>query len=152
MIRDVPNGTNVEKPLYLLHIDDDENDRFFFQRAVKTASVPIKIEVAIDGERALDWLKSTSAPPDLILADIRMPRMSGLEFLEAFKRTERRLVPVVMFSNSIYRADIDRARELGADAYCVKPAGIADLVEFVKRLYGSWTRSELPCEWPHNGK
>jgi len=152
MSRSESERTNVDKPLRLLHIDDDENDRFFLQRAVKTADVPIQIEVALDGERALTWLKSAAALPDLILADIRMPRMSGLEFLEAVKKTDRRDVPVVMFSNSVYQGDIERARELGAKAYCVKPAGMAELVEFAKRLYGSWARSELPCEWPGNGK
>lgn len=139
-----------DERLHVLHVDDDENDLFFFARAVRVAELPIVVTEARAAEEALAFLTTCGRPPDLVLLDIRMPTMSGFEFFEELKRTERANVPVVMFSSSEHDTDILRAKDLGAHAYCVKPADLEALVEFVKRLYRAWTRGELPCEWPVN--
>ena len=76
-----------------------------------------------------------------------MPEMSGFEVLEALKGEAAELA-VVMYSSSEHERDIERARELGAHAYCVKPPGLEQLVEFIKVLYHSWVRAEKPCQWP----
>ena len=137
-----------DKRLQLLHVDDDEDDRFFLARAVRAAAVPITITDAKSGPEALRKLQASAVSPDMLLLDIRMPQMSGFEFLEALKRIGKTSLPVVMFSNSQHQSDIERARQMGAHAYCVKPSGLDQLVDFVKRLYQAWTRAEVPCEWP----
>ena len=138
----------TSETLHLFHVDDDEDDRFFLGRAVRASALPIVVTNAASGDEALQRLRGSQTLPDMLLLDIRMPGMSGFEFLEAFKRTVQESVPVVMYSNSNQDVDIERARELGARAYCVKPSGLDQLVEFVKRPYHSWRRKELPCEWP----
>ena len=139
----------MNKTLQLLYVDDDENELFFFRRAVRLASVPIAIEAAEDGEQALERLQLGETMPDIVLLDIRMPRMSGFEVLEEVRRRGRtRELPVIMFSTSSHDMDIRRAKELGATTYCVKPGGVEDLTRFVQRLYDVWTRGEVPSAWP----
>ena len=137
-----------EKTLHLFHVDDDEDDRFFLARAVRASALPIIVSNAESGAEALGRLRASASLPDMLLLDIRMPQMSGFEFLEALNGANGKTVPVVMYSNSDQPTDVERARELGAHAFCVKPAGLGQLVEFISRLYHAWTRSELPCEWP----
>ena len=135
-----------EKTLRLFHVDDDENDRFFVARAVRATALPIEMRNAAGGHEALAMLRAAAILPDLLL-DVKMPEMSGFDVLEALKREAAGLA-VVMYSSSEHESDIERARELGAHAYCVKPPAFGQLVEFIKRLYHSWVRSERPCEWP----
>jgi DNA-binding NarL/FixJ family response regulator len=137
----------TEKTLLLFHVDDDENDRFFVARAVRAAALPIDVRNAACGEEALTMLRTAAILPHILLLDIKMPAMSGFEVLKAVKRDAAQLL-VVMYSSSDHEEDIERARELGAHAYCVKPPGLEQLVEFVRRLYQAWVRSEVPCEWP----
>jgi CheY-like chemotaxis protein len=139
----------IESTLRLFHIDDDEDDRFFVQRAVRAAALPILLSHAASGPEALTRLQAGEIIADLLLLDIRMPGMSGFEFIEAFKRAVAPpRPPIVVYSNSDQERDVERARELGAHAYCVKPSGLQPLVEFVTRLYHSWREGEIPCEWP----
>ena len=136
-----------EKTLRLFHVDDNEDDRFFVARAVRVAALPIDVRNAAGGEEALAMLRTAGVWPDMLLLDIKMPEMSGFDVLEALKR-EGVVMLVVMYSSSSQELDIERARELGAHAYCVKPPGLEQLVEFIKGLYQSWVRAEKPCEWP----
>src|SRR5688572_10305735 len=135
------------KTLHLFHVDDDENDRYFVARAVRAAELPIEVKNAPGGPEALAMLRTAAIHPDLLLLDIKMPEMSGFDVLKELKNTGPE-VPVVMYSSSSHESDVERARELGAHAYCVKPSGLTQLVEFIKRLYHAWLRSEKPCEWP----
>jgi len=60
-------------------------------------------------------------------------------------------VPVMMFSTSGHQRDVEQAREMGAEAYSVKPLTFEELVHFVKRLYSVWARGEIGGEWPNSG-
>jgi CheY-like chemotaxis protein len=141
-----------ERTLHLLHVDDDENDRFFVVRAARGAGVPINVQNAPSGHDALAMLRSGAARADMLLLDIKMPGMSGFEFIEALQREEMATLPIVVYSTSEQESDIQRARKMGVHAYCVKPAGLGELVEFMKHLYEAWVRSEVPCEWPGTGR
>ena len=132
--------------LLVLHVEDDENDRFFFGRAVQKLDLPIKVDVACDGEAVMRRLRSATAPPDIILADIRMPQMSGLELLAEIKKTEWSDVPVVIFSSSNYQGDIEAARKLGASGYRVKPHSQEELREFIQSLHERCELREAVCE------
>jgi len=136
------------KVLHLLYVDDDESERLFLVRTVATSELPIQLQCVAGAEAGLKVLEARTILPDLILLDIRMPMISGFEFLEIVKRREYvREIPVMMFSNSYQAKDIERARELGADFYYVKPASLDEFGMFIRRLYESWLRSEIPREW-----
>ena len=137
-----------EETLHILHIDDDEDDRFFLMRAARATALPIVITNAESGAQALVRLRTAPKVPDMLLLDIRMPAMSGFDLLQVLKETIHAHVPVVMYSNSDQPSDVERARALGAHAYCLKPSGLQHLVQFMRRLYNAWLKRELPCEWP----
>jgi len=139
-----------EPVLRLLHVENDENDRFFLQRAIQSSMPAIRLTSAADGEQALAMLKGRGAEqPDLVLLDIRMPLMDGFEFLQRFMALEDiKQIPVMMFSTSGQAQDVKRARELGATAYVIKPHTVSELRQFVQRLYAKWQSNELSTEWP----
>ena len=137
------------RTLHLLHVDDQEDDRFFLQRAVATAARPIRLTSFSSGFEALTLLPSLTPPPDLLLIDIRMPEMSGFDLLRQLKGGAYAKVPAAMFSSSEHDTDIIHAQELAADAYFVKPAGFEGLVVFVRELYDRWAAGALPPAWPH---
>ena len=90
------------------------------------------VAVAGDGEAALEAVRQE--PPDLVLLDIRMPRLSGVAVLEQMRADEQtRAVPVVMLTNYSDPAQVERCRELGIEAYLVKsrttPRQLADWIE-----------------------
>jgi len=139
----------TDKTLWLFHVDDEEDDRFFVARAVSTTGLPIVLSSAESGALALSMLQAFQDWPHIVLLDIRMPSMSGFEFLEELKALAKGKLPlVIMLSSSEQDSDVERAREMGAHAYCVKPSGLEGIVAFVSRLYHSWLLSEVPCEWP----
>ena len=138
------------RSLSVLQVDDDENDRILFDRAVKRCSLPIHLVATGSGLDALRRLRDAqSGKPDFILVDIRMPVMSGFDFIEALHKEEQlRGLPVVMLSTSAQPGDVQRARRLGAVAYYVKPDGMDELTALVEDLYGRWSRADLESHWP----
>lgn len=127
-----------------MFVDDDEA----FLRVLEHACSRIaKIEgflKASDGEDALtvlnDLLASGSRLPDMIFVDINMPRMDGFAFLEAFAKLRatstalRDVRPIAMLTSSDQVRDRDRATELGADDYIVKPASLAEMRQLLERF------------------
>ena len=136
------------RTLHLFHVDDNEDDRFFLRRAIAVAQCPIDLVSAASGEEALRLIESFQRPPDLVLLDIRMPQMSGIELLEALKRGRHADVQIAMYSTSDHDTDVIQCRELGAVAYYVKRDGFEGLVEFLRRLYQSWDASGTVSDWP----
>ena len=127
----------------LLLVEDQDDDVFFFRRALTQAAVVVRLAVARDGSEAIDYLDGRppftdriSAPlPSLVLLDLKMPRMNGFDVLNWLRaRPEFSKLPVIVFSTSDLPSDIERAMELGANDYRVKPNDFDDLVEFVKEI------------------
>lgn len=115
----------------ILLVEDDENDIYLFQRAAREAGIRNPISIAHDGQEAIDYLSSQEKfldrvrfpLPCLIILDIKMPRRTGIEVLEWLRAEPAlRKLPVIMFSSSAQPADVDRAYELGANAFIVKPS------------------------------
>jgi len=134
------------RPIDILLVEDDELDVMNVERAVQGAEDVHSLVVASDGGHALELLRSGQVPLDrlLIVADLRMPRMSGLELLTTL-RTDPRLctIPVVMLTTSADDADRDQAFRLGASGYFVKPGAITLFREMIAALRHYWTLSEL---------
>ena len=131
----------------ILLAEDDPNDVLLIQRAFQRNHVANPVQVVRDGEEALAYL-SGQAPfadrerhplPVLMLMDLKMPRKSGLEVL-AWVRHQPGLkrLPIVVLTSSNQGPDINRAYELGANSYLVKPAGFDSLLELVKNLDMYW--------------
>ena len=131
----------------ILLAEDDPNDVLSVQRAFQRTPVANPLQVVRDGEEALAYL-SGQAPyadrerhplPVLMLMDLKMPRKSGLEVL-AWVRHQPGLkrLPIIVLTSSNQSPDINRAYELGANSYLVKPAGFDSLLDLVKNLDMYW--------------
>ena len=131
----------------ILHVEDDPNDVLLLQRAFKKSGANATLQSVGDGERALAYLSGASEyaersrypMPNMVLLDLKMPRKSGLEVLEWIRAQQnlRRLI-VVVFTSSKHDQDVNRAYELGANSYMVKPVGFDSLTELSKLLYHYW--------------
>lgn len=131
----------------VLHVEDDPNDVLLLQRAFKKANQQVQIQAVSDGDKAVAYLsgiepygdRAAHPLPNLILLDLKMPRKSGLEVL-AWIRGESHLkrTPVLILTSSKHDQDINRAYELGANSYLVKPVGFDALLEMVKTVHHYW--------------
>ena len=127
--------------------EDDENDVFFLQRAFKQAKVENPLNVVRDGQEAIEYLsgegkfsdRNLYPLPHLFILDLKMPRKTGLDVLGWLQeQPELRCVPVLVLSSSAHRTDIERAYELGANAFVVKPASLEKRVELAKLIGAFW--------------
>lgn len=131
----------------ILVIEDDK----FLRRAceVSLGKRGFTVLTAVDGEEGIR--QALSGSPDLILLDMLMPRLTGIETLEVLKREEKtRRIPVVILSNSSIEADVQRAKALGAVGYLVKAS--LSLRELGDRVIGfleqAGTKSGIPEDAP----
>ena len=131
----------------ILLVEDDPNDVLLIQRAFQRNHVANPLQVVRDGEEALAYLSGAGTFTDrerhplpvLMLMDLKMPRKSGLEVLEWVRQQPGlKRLPIVVLTSSNQSPDINRAYELGANSYLVKPAGFDSLLELVKNLDVYW--------------
>lgn len=138
----------TEVPPYLiLLVEDDPNDALLVQRAFRKANVANILHVVKDGEEAVAYLRGQQPfanreqfpLPGMVLQDLKLPRKSGLEVLEWLREQPGlKRLPVVMLTSSKHPSDINRAYELGANSYLVKPVAFDALVEMVKTVDLYW--------------
>lgn len=131
----------------VLLVEDEENDILFVQRAFKHAGILNPLEITRNGDEAVAYLQGvgkfadrTQFPlPVFVLLDLKMPRKSGLEVLAwAKEQTGLKRIPIVVLTSSKNDADVNRAYELGANSYLVKPVSFEGLIELVKSLQLYW--------------
>jgi CheY-like chemotaxis protein len=138
----------------ILLAEDNEDDVFFMKRAILRANVAEHLQIVQDGEEAVAYLSGTGPYQDrdkfplpcLILLDLKLPLLSGLEVLK-WIRAQRHLesIVIVVLTSSRESSDIQRAYDLGANSYLVKPAAAEDLIELIKALKAYWLqRNEFP--------
>jgi two-component system, response regulator len=135
--------------------EDDERDAELTVRALKSSGLINDIVVARDGVEVMDYLRRqggwtgrTGGLPGLLLLDIKMPRMSGLQVLREIRADPvLKVLPVVMLTSSHQSPDMKQAYELGANAYVVKPVGFEEFADAVKRIGAFWAVvNEPPAE------
>jgi CheY-like chemotaxis protein len=134
----------TNKPILL--VEDDRVDAMTIQRALRQIKVTNQLDIAVDGEEALAILRDLGREkPCIILLDLNMPRMNGIEFLRAAKEDEAlKPIPVVVLTTSKDEQDKVDSFNLGVAGYMVKPVDYAQFVEVVKTIDLYWTLSELP--------
>jgi two-component system response regulator len=135
-------------PIILL-VDDDANDEELARIALEYADIPHQLRVARDGAEALDWLfrrseepgRDPEDTPHLILLDLKLPKVTGLEVLEQVRRDKRtQLVPVVVFTSSVEERDLEEAYRLGANAYVRKPVDFREYKGLIIDVGNFWIR------------
>ena len=136
----------MERSLNILLVDDDSVDVMNVQRALKKNNSPSRVWVATNGIEALDMLRSNVIPEErrLILLDLNMPRMNGIEFLRAL-RLDPTLASssVVVLTTSREESDRDAVYELHAAGYLLKPVDFDECVEMIGALCQYWSRVEM---------
>ncbi|WP_019587846.1 response regulator [Deinococcus apachensis] len=124
----------------VLLIEDSADDVLFIRRAFRAAEADVALRVACDGEQALEALGAERVP-DLILLDLKLPRVGGLEVLSWLRaQAHLALVPVVVLTGSHEPQDVRGAYELGANSYLVKPVNAEALRHLVGTLGAYWLR------------
>ncbi|QJD81558.1 response regulator [Spirosoma rhododendri] len=119
----------------VLIIDDDADDRFFMEHALKTDSAHTRLYLADSGQQALDMLVLVHPAPDVILLDLNMPGLSGLEVLGQLKQSTRyQHIPVIVLTTSHAPADRERAYQLGASGFITKPTTQQGLSAIAKQI------------------
>ena len=136
--------------------EDGEDDIALLERALEAIACEHTIKVVRDGQEAIDYLRGSGKYedrenypfPDVMLLDLKMPRVSGLEVLQWLnKHPECSVLPAIVFSASARDADIKRAYDLGASAYFVKPIAFDELKEILFctfKFWGKCTKPQLP--------
>jgi len=136
----------------ILVVDDDPNDAELTLRALDRVSLRNAVDIARDGQEALEYLERrgpfASRPvgdPAVVLMDVRMPRLGGIEALERIKANPSlRRIPVVMLTSSREESDVLRSYELGSNAYVVKPVAFEEYLEAISGLGAFWARLNEP--------
>ena len=136
----------------ILLADDSLDDIFLFRLAYEKSGLPHTLKVVNDGEQAIKYLQheapfnnpATSPAPDLVLLDLKMPRMNGFEVLEWMQRKGMVHPPVVVLSGSVLERDKARAAKLGAREYLVKTGDFSALAERLKEISARWLKAEAP--------
>ncbi len=122
--------------IYVLLADDDRDDRFFFDKALKTLPFSIQITFVEDGENLMTYLKNTAMLPDVLFLDLNMPRKNGSECLAEIKLDPMlKELPVIIYSTSLHEDVADLLYKNGAHYYIRK----RDLTELKKVLHHVFT-------------
>ena len=131
----------------ILLVEDNPDDEALTLRALKKNNILNEVVVAHDGVEALDFLFATgtyagrdiSIMPQLILLDLKLPKVDGLEVLRRLRADNRtKILPVVMLTSSSEEADIINSYNLGANSYVRKPVDFAQFMEAVRQLGLYW--------------
>jgi two-component system response regulator len=131
----------------ILLVEDDPQDVELTLRAFRSESVQSRIEVVRDGEEALDYLfcrgdyksRPQGQPPALILLDLKLPKIGGLQVIQEVKSsTECRSIPVVVLTSSGEERDIAESYRLGVNSYIQKPVDVAEFRRAIRTLALYW--------------
>lgn len=132
----------------ILLVDDNPMDVDLTLRAFKRRKLANPVEVARDGEEALAWIPRWEAGeprPVVILLDINMPKVSGLEVLRQLKsHPVFRTIPVVLLTTSAVSQDVETAYQHGANSYIVKPVDFDQFMEVAAQIQAYWAVVNVP--------
>ncbi|HET7435900.1 MAG TPA: response regulator [Thermoanaerobaculia bacterium] len=124
----------------ILLVEDNPDDVELTRHALVKSNIVNELIVVTDGVEALQYLRDpNNAMPAVVLLDLKLPRLDGIETLRVMRSEERtRLVPVVVLTSSAEESDLIQSYRLGANSYVVKPVDFEQFVEATKRLGMYW--------------
>lgn len=135
----------------ILLVEDNEDDVALALRAFRKHAPDREIRIAGDGVQALDFLLGAGgeppapALPQVVLLDLKLPRLDGFQVLERIRRSPRTShLPVVMLTSSAEHVDIQRSYALGANSYVRKPVSFAEFLDIARQLASYWLSLNLP--------
>jgi len=135
-------------PIEILLVEDNPNDVELALHALKKNNLSNRIEVVRDGAEALDFIfgkEADSNRPKVILLDLKLPKVDGLEVLKRLKSDpQTRSIPVVMLTSSREECDIVKSYQLGVNSYIVKPVDFEQFTEAVRQLGLYWLLMNQP--------
>ncbi|MCF8056333.1 MAG: response regulator [Desulfocapsa sp.] len=137
----------------ILLVEDDKVDVMTVKRACRELKLTNPLVVTGNGEEALEYLRNPdNERPCIILLDLNMPKMNGLEFLTVAKKdSELKPIPVIVLTTSHEDQDRIQSFNLGVAGYMLKPVSYQRFIEMVRTIDMYWTLSELPFENEYNG-
>jgi len=122
--------------LHILLVEDNPADVMLVREALRTAPLAADVIIAYDGEQATKLLMELSFKPDFIILDLNMPKFDGFSVLERYRARDGQ--PVVVFTSSLNPTEKQRALDLGAKDYIIKPAGMRPFIEAVHGIVERW--------------
>ena len=147
----------IEGLLELVVVEDNSNDLDLLLHAIRKAGLPRRIQALRDGAEALEFMfcegkyadRDISEVPKVILLDLKLPKIDGLEVLKRLKSDDRtRTIPVVMFTSSRQRGDVEEGYKSGANSYVVKPVNSEAYSQVVTQLKQYWLETNEPSPEP----
>jgi CheY-like chemotaxis protein len=143
----------MEANFPILLVEDDPNDVWLVKHAFQSANISNPLRIVNDGQEAIDYLKGSGAfgdrgafpLPKLVLLDLKMPRLNGFDVIGWMRQHYPwKLTPIIILSSSALPQDVNRAYELGANAYMVKPADYRALERLFRTIADFWNAGETP--------
>jgi CheY-like chemotaxis protein len=136
----------INKTINILLVEDNPDDVELTIHALKRNNIVNSVEIVRDGQEALDYLfytgnytKSTHSLPGIILLDLKLPKVDGIEILRKIKLDRRRkIIPVVVLTSSKEERDVIESYDLGVNSYIRKPVDFDQFVDTVKQIGFYW--------------
>ncbi|PWU20806.1 MAG: two-component system response regulator [Verrucomicrobia bacterium] len=131
----------------ILYVEDEENDIILVQLALEEARISLPLKTVNDGREAVAYLEGTGAysdrvqypAPGLVLLDLNLPLLSGMDVLEWIREQPQFAnLPVVIYTSSNHPTDLEKARQLGASDFVLKPSYVHEIAQTLQRLVGQW--------------
>jgi two-component system response regulator len=133
----------------VLVVEDSPTDEALTLRGLKQDDVPKTVVVKRDGAQALEYLLADDAKPRIVLLDLHLPKVGGLEVLRRLRADERtRFLPIVILSSSEEEKDLEEGYRLGVNSYVRKPADAAQYLTAVRGLARYWLTINQPVLAP----
>ena len=133
-----------QKQLNILLIEDDVIEVMKLNRMISTSKLKHTIVEASNGVDALEILQNKSKLPDIILLDLNMPKINGIEFLGILKADEfLRFIPIIVLTTSNNHRDVLECYKIGIAGYIIKPLKYQDYVEKIDKVLMYWSMNEL---------
>jgi CheY-like chemotaxis protein len=144
------NMTELSK--HILLVEDNDNDAELTLAMLEKGDVPVSVDVVRDGEEALDYLHRRGAyvdrpagDPVVVLLDLKMPKVTGVEVLREVKADEKlKCIPVVMLTSSRETQDLQECYRLGANGYVVKPLEAKHFMQVITNVGAYWAATNEP--------
>ena len=134
----------MSSKLKILLIEDDSIEVMKLNRTIKSLQLEHKIIVTKDGEDALKLLNQKNCLPDIILLDLNMPKINGIEFLKILKNDKvLKFIPTIVLTTSNNYNDVLECYKIGISGYIIKPLKYEDYVSKIERTLSYWSINEL---------